>query len=205
MTGRQHLGAATWRELLAAAGLTGELADGLTEYLLLLGRFAPALDLVAAADAEHLVRRHLLPSLAAVRYLPSEGKLIDVGSGNGFPAVPLMLAVPGLWGTLLEPRERRWAFLNEVTRSLDLRAEVLREDVREHAGSGYAAMTVRAVHPRAWQGEKERLLGKGGVLVWWAGARSQELAAGWGGGHVVPSPGLRWEGGEFVVWRRCST
>ncbi len=200
----QHLGAAAWRERLARAGLTADVADRVTEYLLLLCRFETALDLVAVTDAEQLVQRHVVASLAAVGHLPAEGKLVDVGSGNGFPAVPLLLAAPGLEGTLLEPRERRWAFLSEVSRSLGLRAEVLREDVREHSGSGYAAMTVRAVHPRVWQRERERLLRKGGVLVWWAGARSRGLVGGWGGGCVVTSPGSA-EGHEFVVWRRCST
>ena len=205
MNGRRDLGAAAWRERLAAEDVTGDLADRLAEYLVLLGRFGSAVDLVSAADAEQVVRRHIVRSLVAVRHLPSEGRLVDIGSGNGFPAVPLLLAIPGLEGTLLEPRERRWAFLSEVSRSLGLRAEVLREDVRQHRGSGYAAMTVRAVHPRVWQGERERLLAEGGVLVWWAGVRSRGVAAGWGGGCVVTSPGLARESAEFVVWRRCST
>jgi 16S rRNA G527 N7-methylase RsmG len=140
--------------------------------------------------------------LAGEPFLPATGALVDVGSGNGFPAVPLLLARPALSGVLLEPRERRWAFLREVGRELGLSAAVLRENIREHVGS-YAALTVRGVDRGVWWPQVGRLLAAGGVALWWHTGEP-------GLGHddldrvvtsPLPDPGRGW----LSVWRRCST
>lgn len=194
-----------WRPRLAQAGLEGELAADVARYLGLLGWFDGALDLLGRVGAEALVRLHVLESLAALPFLPGRGELLDVGSGNGFPAVPLLLARRRLRGTLLEPRERRWAFLREVIRELDLDATVRRERLAGHPLVGYSAMTVRAVRARDWSPEAGRVVAPGGVVISWVGKGSAEAGELRGFGPVITSALPAAERGVLRVWRRCST
>ncbi len=114
-----------FRELLGAAGLDGGVVEGLLIFLGLLGRWGRVCDLTASLPAHDLVRDHVLESLAGVPWVPA-GVVVDVGSGAGFPAIPILLARRDVHGVLVEPRARRWAFLKEVVRELGLDAEVRR-------------------------------------------------------------------------------
>jgi 16S rRNA (guanine527-N7)-methyltransferase len=178
----------------------------LRTYLDLIARWRGSLDLVGRVRDEELEGVHVPGALAALPLLPATGRLLDIGSGVGLPAVVLLLARDGLEGVLLEPRERRWAFLREVVRELGLKAEVRREELSCHAGGGYAAVTVRGVRPQVWWGALPRLVGEGGVAVWWTSAeKAEEWRGKAGSGRVVLSalpPHCR---GSLLTWRRCST
>ncbi len=180
-----------------------ERLDG---YLELIRRWRCSLDLVGQMTESALRRVLVDETLLALSAMPDSGRLLDIGSGVGIPAVPLLLARPGLHGVLLEPRERRWAFLCEVVRALRLDAEVRREDVRRHSGGGYTMVTVRGVDPELWWCELRRLVAEGGALAWWTGeAKAVEWKDRFAEGRVVlsalPSAGR----GRLLVWRRCST
>jgi 16S rRNA (guanine(527)-N(7))-methyltransferase RsmG len=86
---------------------------------------ATAHSLVRFTSPEDLVERHILESVA---YQPTEtaGLLVDVGSGAGLPGVPLLCTRPDWRGVLVEPRQKRWAFLRRVIRELELDARVER-------------------------------------------------------------------------------
>jgi 16S rRNA (guanine527-N7)-methyltransferase len=199
-------GAAAWAERLRAEGLPAELAGPLAAYLALLGQWGRAVDLLGDMDEEDLLVGHVHEALAALPWLPEEGALLDVGSGNGFPAVPLLLARPRLRGVLLEPRERRWAFLREVVRELGLATEVVRERVAEHAGAGYSAVTVRGVEVGEWLPHAARLLDPEGTLLWWTStANAEDLALRVPEGRVLTSPLPDPTRGRLAVWRRCFT
>jgi 16S rRNA G527 N7-methylase RsmG len=77
--------------------------------------------------------------------------LVDVGTGNGFPALPLLLMRPHLEGRLLEPATRKRAFLKEVVRETELagRVEALphRVDMPEDLArlGPFDVLTMRAV------------------------------------------------------------
>lgn len=90
-------------------------------YVALVYRQAARLAVVAGGDLERLYTRHLLDSLnpLSVFDLPP-GSLLDVGSGGGFPGVPLGIAWPGTRVTLLESRDRKAGFLELVARELGL-------------------------------------------------------------------------------------
>lgn len=203
MTDWLGLTAADWAPRLVGAGVEPAVATRLGTFLELLARWQPATNLIGAVDAAQLVSQHVGESLAALPLLPSAGTLLDVGSGNGFPAVPLLLARPGLRGTLLEPRERRWAFLKEAVRRLGLDAEVRRERVGAHRGGPYAAITVRALAAHAWAAPALELLAGDGVLVSWLGEGRGPKVAGWRPvvTFALPAPGR----GAVVAWRRCFT
>ena len=144
-------------------------------------------------------------SLAALPHLPHEGRLLDIGSGVGIPAIPLLVARPRLQGVLLEPRERRWAFLREVVRELDLAAEVRRERFTPTVGSGYAALTVRGVERSQWGGLAAGALAADGVVAWWTGEKVAANPPGDGKGHVLLCPMPAAGRGTLVVWSPCST
>ena len=206
MTAWRGRGREAWAERLGATGVEPGVAKALAAYLELLSRWDSAVDLLGDVDEDELVTGHILESLAALPWVASPGTLLDVGSGNGFPAVPLLLARPGVRGVLLEPRERRWAFLREVVRELELPAEVVREHAGEHRGTGYTVATVRGVEAGAWLPHAVRLLDANGTWLWWtSAANAAELGQKVPEGRVLtfalPDPSR----GSLAVWRRCST
>ena len=117
-----------------------------------LERWNPRFGLVKAADRHELVTRHVLDSLAAWREVSAaapadSGSVLDVGSGAGFPGVPLAVALPGLSFTLLERMSRRAAFLKTCGVLLNLpRLRVLCDELSGIDGD-YDVVTFRAVAP----------------------------------------------------------
>ena len=103
-------------------------------------------NLTAVTGCEEVQTRHFLDSLTASTVIPSpllqSSSILDLGSGAGFPGIPLRIVFPGIALTLLESRAKRTAFLEHLVELLDLggtrilngRAETLahRTDLREN-------------------------------------------------------------------------
>lgn len=85
-------------------------SDLLVTWLDLVVAWSERVDLTAARDADTLVDL-LLADAAVLASTQPTGSVIDVGSGVGAPAIPLAILLPTLTLTLVEPRERRAAFL----------------------------------------------------------------------------------------------
>ncbi len=79
------------------------------------------MNLTGLKDESMIARRHFLEPIAIVDLLDDEGRLVDLGSGNGFPAVPLKVLRPGLELVLVESSEKKSAFLRAVIRELGLK------------------------------------------------------------------------------------
>ncbi len=206
MKRRRGASRATWAARLTAEGTAPELAERLAHYLELLVQWGDVVDLFGGAKPAGLLTGLVRDALAARPWLPESGTLIDIGSGNGFPVVPLLVARPGVRGVLLEPRERRWAFLKEVVRELGLAAEVRRERVADHRGAGYDAATVRGVGLEVWWPHATRLVHERGTWMWWTNAdNAAALAARVPEGRVLPCALANPAGGVLAVWRRCFT
>ena len=86
-------------------------------------------------------------SLAAAAVLPASTRVVDLGSGAGFPGVPVAIARPDLEVVLVEIRERRVHFLRHVTRTLALPCEVWRRSVDDPGETPFDAVLVRALAP----------------------------------------------------------
>jgi len=119
-------------------------------YLSLMLRWNQKMNLTSITKPLEVVERHFWEAWPAFPYLLETGSLVDVGSGAGFPGVPLAILRPGLATTLLERRERRATFLREVLRSCGLDGVcVAAQDLAAHAageGAGrYGMVAVRAV------------------------------------------------------------
>jgi 16S rRNA (guanine527-N7)-methyltransferase len=97
------------------------LADALVRYYELLSRWNRKINLTALTDPDAAVDRLLLEPVAAARYLADRTRIIDVGSGSGSPAIPLVLVLgPACRVTMVEVKARKAAFLREALRELDL-------------------------------------------------------------------------------------
>ena len=116
--------------------------------------YSRRLDLVSPGDLPRLYERHIEDSLRAqplVEHAPP-GSCVDVGSGAGFPGIPLAIVSQRSW-RLIEPRARRAAFLEEVVRELELdHVEVLAMTAEEAArrpgiGGAHALAIARALAP----------------------------------------------------------
>jgi 16S rRNA (guanine(527)-N(7))-methyltransferase GidB len=97
----------------------------LSAYLDLLLKWNARTNLTAIREPEEIVRRHFGESLFAARHLGAEVEtLLDLGSGAGFPGLPIALLRPGIRVTLAESQHKKASFLREAVRTLGISAEV---------------------------------------------------------------------------------
>ncbi|MBQ6332083.1 MAG: 16S rRNA (guanine(527)-N(7))-methyltransferase RsmG [Clostridia bacterium] len=113
------------RELLKQTipNLTEEACDKFVAYYDLLIDWNTRMNLTAITAPEEVVKKHFYDSLAALKYLPDGAKIADVGTGAGFPAIPLLILNPTLKITLVDSLNKRITFLEEVLKTLQLSAE----------------------------------------------------------------------------------
>lgn len=89
-------------------------------YLALLLSWNRKINLTSIRDLNLVIRRHFLDSIAVVPYLTPAGRLMDVGSGAGFPGLPLKIVLPAKEVLLVEARRKKANFLREVSRRLNI-------------------------------------------------------------------------------------
>jgi 16S rRNA (guanine(527)-N(7))-methyltransferase RsmG len=106
----------------------------------------------AAALPETLVNRHLREALEGLPLLPPPGRgvaLLDIGSGGGFPALPLLIVRRDILGTLVESTGKKARFLSGVCRELSLTATVSNARFPDSfpmtASNSFDVLTSRAV------------------------------------------------------------
>lgn len=89
-------------------------------YAKLLLEWNKKMNLTAITKPEEIVTKHFVDSLYGLPFLKNGDRLIDVGTGAGFPGIPLKIARPDLSLTLLDSLNKRLTFLNEVIGALGL-------------------------------------------------------------------------------------
>ncbi len=105
------------------------------------------MNLISKNDLNQLLERHILDSLAPLHSIPETGRLLDIGSGGGFPGIPLALCRPEMSVVLLESRHKKILFLKEVCRRLAL-GNVIFEEIRLenfYPSMPFDIVTVRAL------------------------------------------------------------
>ena len=142
------------RAVRAGIFLSADVAEKLASYYELLSRWNLKINLTAISDIDEAIDRLLLEPVIAVRHLPVSGKLLDVGSGGGSPAIPLHLAAPQLALTMVEVKARKSAFLREAVRALEIGAQVETARYEEllarpELHEAFSAVSVRAVRIEA--------------------------------------------------------
>ena len=95
-------------------------ADNLLRYSEILREKNKVMNLTAITDPAEIVTRHFLDCAALAPYMPQDGRVLDVGTGAGFPGMPLAILCPQTEFVLLDALRKRIDFLNEVIAELGL-------------------------------------------------------------------------------------
>jgi 16S rRNA (guanine527-N7)-methyltransferase len=175
---------------LAELGLELDPAarTAIADHVRLMLAWTTAINLTAIREPAAVARAHVLDSLTAIAPLRDRGvtRLLDLGSGAGFPGLPLAVALPAEQVLLVEPIAKKARFLDAAVEAVDagarvevgaVRAESLALDP-DHRGR-WPAITARAVASLAELVELSLpLLAPGGILVAWKrGDLVDEVAA----------------------------
>ena len=181
------------------SALTDLQLASLAKYLELLKKWNQSIPLTSIENDTEIVARHFGESIFPASLLPmSRGRLADVGSGAGFPGLPLKIAFPELQVTLLEPNLKKCAFLREVRSTLGLSdVEVVRsryEDLHAVPGSfDFVCSRALGGYKRLLQWCKA-LLKPGGQAILWLGTEDSNLlmrTKGWNWALPVKIPESR--------------
>jgi 16S rRNA (guanine527-N7)-methyltransferase len=134
---------------IGPAALSALQLNAVQAYLDLLLRWNAKLNLTAIRDPEEIVTRHFGESLFAAKQLFPAGDsrvtAIDIGSGAGFPGLPIKLWCPSLNMTLIESNHRKATFLREVVRTLNLSSVLVLTERAERVSLNADLVTFRAV------------------------------------------------------------
>jgi len=168
------------RREAGAPDLSPVAAGHLAHYLSELDQWRRRINLTGHLTAADLVG-HAIEALIASSLLPSNGSLIDIGSGAGFPGVPLAIGRPDMQVTLLEPRTKRAAYLRHLVRALPLpNASVFEARIEDVGGQTFGAAATRAVGRLDRLVGEARFLAPGGLFLLWTTEpeeRARELPA----------------------------
>ncbi len=167
---------------LAMHSISDQQLALVSAHLGLLLKWNAKMNLTAVRDPEEIVTRHFGESFFAAQHvLPDpngSGSLFDVGSGAGFPGIPIAISTPKLKVTLIEAQQKKAVFLREAIRTLQLaNVEVVQERVERVQGQA-DVVTLRAVEQfnRVLPAAAE-LVAKGGRLALLIGMSQNPLAA----------------------------
>ena len=109
-----------WRTVTA-----GETGEKFAAFYAMLTKANAQFNLTRITGEEECRVKHFLDSLAGIDYFPPNADCCEVGSGAGFPSVPLLIARADLTFTLIESSQKKCRFLEEVIKELGLRASVV--------------------------------------------------------------------------------
>jgi 16S rRNA (guanine527-N7)-methyltransferase len=162
--------------------LTERQREQLGTHFSLLLKWNARMNLTSVRDPEAIATRHFEESLFLAKLLPvPQGLMVDIGSGAGFPGLPLKIVWPGMETVLLEPNQKKASFLKEVVRSCGLEGIAIRAERLESVAKGelagrVALATMRAVAPTLKAlADMKRLLAKGGKVALFASGKDANL------------------------------
>jgi len=127
-----------------------EMQSKLQKFMDLVLKENEVMNLTAITDYNEFIDKHFYDSLLPTEVIDfNNKKIIDVGSGAGFPGIPLAIVFPNSKVTLLEPMNKRCIFLQEVVDELELKNVVIickrAEDIDSLLRESFDVVTARAV------------------------------------------------------------
>jgi 16S rRNA (guanine527-N7)-methyltransferase len=154
----------------------------LAQYLRLLLEWNQRINLISPNDEDRIAERHILESLAVLSVwdFPKDCSVLDLGSGGGFPGIPLKIIRPDLAMTLLESRQKKALFLNTAVRELRMeKCRVVNARAEELSGEKYSIVIARAVADlkTLWEWSRPLLISSGVLLAMKGGELHDELQA----------------------------
>ena len=148
--------------------------EKLIEYIEMVKAAGEKLNLVSREDLEFLNERHLAPSMAVLPLIKNEKtSILDMGSGAGFPGIPVGIMRINVEITLMEAKKKKIRFLEKVIKELELSnvrtCWTRAENYKEHK---FDLVMARSVAPmQKLQKLAAPLLKEGGILITWKGSR----------------------------------
>jgi 16S rRNA (guanine527-N7)-methyltransferase len=157
---------------LLGVSLDASKAAAFERFLDELTRWNQRMNLTAFREKRSIIIRHFLDSLTVVRHLPERTNLLDLGSGAGFPGIPLKIARPRFQVVLLDASRKKTYFQKHVIRSLELsgiRSVWGRSDqveIREALGNSFDVVVSRAVSSlEVYLGQAVHFVPEGGMII----------------------------------------
>jgi 16S rRNA (guanine527-N7)-methyltransferase len=138
---------------------SNEVLEKIELYCDLIRSWSKRMNLISQGDLAHIIECHFLDSLVPIEIIPQAGRLLDVGSGAGFPAIPLALLRPAVNFTLVESIHKKALFLKTAIKRLNLsNVQVMEMRLEEMEPAPiYDIITVRAL-PH-WEKMKKKIMG----------------------------------------------
>jgi 16S rRNA (guanine527-N7)-methyltransferase len=121
-----NIGSPAWKKTIVegaqALGITVHAgqADQFAAHARILQEWNRKMNLTAIASPMDMAVKHFLDSIVSSRYIKPGSHLLDVGSGAGFPGIPLKVIMPSLNVTLVDATRKKISFLQHVIRQLQL-------------------------------------------------------------------------------------
>lgn len=151
---------------------TPQLSEAIRTYIDLLLRWSSKMALTTVTNPAEILRFHFGESMFAVSQVPiRHGRLADVGTGAGFPAVPISMVVPDLECILIESNQKKATFLAEVVRTLELdHVEVYRGRMESYPTSSlsldFSISRALGMHENFLSWSAARLNHAGKAILW---------------------------------------
>ena len=138
-------------DVVRLTGVSRETMARVRSYLGVLDAWRDRINLIGPREGRHLWRRHVLDSLQLVGQISGDTeKIVDLGSGAGFPGLLIACAVaerPGAQVTLVEKSVRKSQFLQAAIDEVGLPARVANARIEEAPQDRYDLLTARALAP----------------------------------------------------------
>lgn len=176
--------------------ITHQQIEELEKFAEFLREWNQRYNLISRKDVDHIWENHILPSLIplALMEFPKDGWLLDIGSGGGFPAIPLKIARPDLQMLLVDSVRKKTLFLQKMILDLQLKNIAVKKERIESLHDPLFVKTFDVITARA-VADISRLvnwsrpfLKKDGLLMLWKGASDiNELE------KTADSVGIRYE------------
>lgn len=169
--------------------------EKLDEFLALLVKWNKAYNLTAIRDPQEMVAKHIHDSLAVVPFIKGD-RVLDVGTGAGFPGIPLALALPHYHFTLLDSNGKKIRFLTQVISDLNLKnVDVVQARVEEYQPeTGYQTIISRAfANLSEFINKTKHLIANDGQMLAMKGKEFEEELKNYSGHvkvHKLDVPGL---------------
>lgn len=151
------------------------------EMILFLQDYCQKVNLTAIRDREGIIEKHLIDSVLPLTMFdcPDNAECLDIGTGAGFPAIPMMIYRPHLKFTLLDAQRKRTDYLTQLTAKLGITAEIIHGRAEElgrkkEYKAKYQMITARAVSDLGTLfGYAAPMLKKGGVFAAMRGSKEE--------------------------------
>jgi len=152
--------------------LSVEQINSIFIYLAELKKWSQKINLTAIKDERDIIIKHVLDSLSYLHgFVAAPGlRLLDMGSGAGFPALPIKIAYPGISVIMVDSVKKKASFLRHIIRTLKLTEisviDTRTEELSVHSSSGFDIVTARAfADMRSAIAAGRPLLKTGGLIV----------------------------------------